>query len=96
MNYRMINKTACNPHYTQFARLPNGIVDSLICIKDPDENRNADGCNGDSGGPLILKTPAVKYVIGITAFGQHCGSSVPGVYTAIYPYLEWIEKQVWG
>jgi secreted trypsin-like serine protease len=34
-------------------------------------------------------------IVGITAFGQFCGGSTPGVYTAIYSYLEWIEEQVW-
>lgn len=34
-------------------------------------------------------------IVGITAFGQTCGGSIPGIYTAVYSYLEWIERQVW-
>lgn len=42
-----------------------------------------------------MKTEKGDSIIGITSFGQTCGSSVPGVYTAVYSYLDWIEKHVW-
>lgn len=67
----------------------------MICAVDTNLTRGADACLGDSGGPLLLFSQQGVKVVGITAFGQACGGSKPGVYTAIYPYLDWIEEQVW-
>lgn len=59
---------------------------------------------GDSGGPLQVihpNTPQTKCmydIIGITSFGVvGCGldKNLPGVYTRVSNYLEWIENTVW-
>jgi secreted trypsin-like serine protease len=34
-------------------------------------------------------------VVGVTSFGASCGSNIPGVYTRVDKYLEWIESKVW-
>lgn len=34
-------------------------------------------------------------IIGITSFGAPCGSGLPGVYTRVSAYNEWIENIVW-
>lgn len=34
-------------------------------------------------------------VVGITSYGQMCGSKIPGVYTRVFSYLDWIESIVW-
>lgn len=52
---------------------------------------------GDSGGPLQIKKE--KYdcmysIVGITSFGKSCGI-VPGLYTKVSNYIEWIESIVW-
>lgn len=56
-------------------------------------------CQGDSGGPIQVyhSSLACMYtVVGITSFGKSCGiESVPGVYTRVSAYLDWIERVVW-
>lgn len=54
---------------------------------------------GDSGGPLQVfhhEYLCMYSIVGITSFsfGLSCGK-VPGVYTRVYPYLNWIESIVW-
>lgn len=58
--------------------------------------RGVDSCLGDSGGPLqaqSLYKNSVKYVqYGIVSFGlPNCGTeNVPGVYTNVEYYMDWI------
>ena len=49
--------------------------------------KGRDACNGDSGGPLVCNGK----LTGITSFGNGCGN-VPGVYTRVSNYVEWIQK----
>ncbi|KAH8243643.1 hypothetical protein KR032_009049, partial [Drosophila birchii] len=55
-----------------------------------------DTCNGDSGGPLLIyhrEYPCMYHVIGITSAGLTCGTpGIPGIYTRVYPYLDWITR----
>ncbi|KAF2905063.1 hypothetical protein ILUMI_01117 [Ignelater luminosus] len=79
-------------------RLRQGILDnSQICAGSHNESK--DSCQGDSGGPLqIVNTERVCMysVVGITSFGRGCGNvNVPGVYTRVSNYIEWIETIVW-
>ena len=91
----LVNNYECNKSYSKFRRqLPHGIDDSMICVTDPKSTRMADACLDDNG-PLLLSTKSGVSVIGIAAFGISCDSSMPNVYTAIYPFLDWIEKYVW-
>ncbi|CAD1468162.1 unnamed protein product, partial [Heterotrigona itama] len=92
---RIVDKEECTKHYEGFRKLPFGIGDSMICAVDPNRTRGADACQGDSGGPLLMFTEKGVRVLGITAFGQGCGGPIPGVYTMVYSYLDWIEEQVW-
>ncbi|KOC66990.1 Serine protease snake [Habropoda laboriosa] len=91
----LVDKEECDKHYKGHRKLPRGIDDSMICTRDTNSSRRSDACGGDSGGPLLMLTESGDSVIGITAFGQFCGSSAPGVYTSVYHYLDWIEEQVW-
>ncbi|XP_015436832.1 PREDICTED: venom protease-like [Dufourea novaeangliae] len=87
----------CNKSYSGFSisRLTNGIDDNMICVIDSDSNRLSDSCLGDSGGPLVMLAESGDSVIGITAFGSSCGSTIPSIYMAVHRYLDWIEEHVW-
>lgn len=58
--------------------------------------KDKDSCRGDSGGPLMKQLPGrranIWYMEGIVSFGPAvCGTEgVPGVYTRVSEYLEWI------
>lgn len=60
---------------------------------------NCANFQGDSGGPLQSYHTSVScmYIIdGVTSFGKSCGTlGIPGVYTRVYSYLDWIENIVW-
>lgn len=55
---------------------------------------------GDSGGPIQVSTKNKKqnvfHVVGVTSFGKACATSLPGVYTRVSHYLDWIESIVWS
>ncbi|KAH8371182.1 hypothetical protein KR093_006408 [Drosophila rubida] len=59
-------------------------------------------CTGDSGGPLVLK--GTQMLVGITSFGPADGeagggcdrTSVPGGFTRVTYYLDWIESKIGG
>ncbi len=54
-----------------------------------------DSCNGDSGGPLMRDDGVRLVVVGVTSFGTaRCDSSVPGVYTNVANYVDWISAQM--
>ncbi|XP_076178622.1 venom protease isoform X2 [Ptiloglossa arizonensis] len=91
----LVDREECSKLYSGFSKLPQGIDENMICAIDTNSSRRSDACQGDSGGPLLMLTETGDSVIGITAFGQSCGSSVPGVYMAIHSYLDWIEEHVW-
>ncbi|XP_066254840.1 serine protease persephone-like isoform X1 [Euwallacea similis] len=72
------------------------ILQTQICaISNLSVNRT-DACMGDSGGPLQLERKTGGYdIVGIVSYGFECGTSVPGVYTRVSAYLDWIEQHVW-
>jgi secreted trypsin-like serine protease len=74
-------------------RRPIRIASSQICAGGVNAQ---DSCGGDSGGPLIFKGEVnlrprfVQY--GIVSFGpRSCGiKGIPGVYTKVAFYVDWI------
>jgi len=54
------------------------------------------GCSGDRGGPLVClvqdsRNEPKRYVLGgVTSWGFGCGN-MPGVYTSIPMYIDWIK-----
>jgi len=91
----LVDKESCAKKFNDFGKLPRGLDDNMLCVLDTNVTRRSDACHGDSGGPLLMFIGSSHSIVGITAFGQSCGGSIPGVYTAVYSFLEWIENQVW-
>ncbi|XP_068230850.1 trypsin 3A1-like [Palaemon carinicauda] len=99
---RAISRLRCDSNPTiidasSFFTYPAGITDSIICT---DESQSG-ACKGDSGGPLMVpsqSTCEVKEVVGLVSRGvEGCrGTDVPGTYTRIEYYLDWIVKIVWA
>merc|ERR1711971_800211 len=59
--------------------------------------KGKDSCNGDSGGPLIYREYPDEpwHQIGLVSFGTSvCGGGVPGVYTRVAEYMDWIESKL--
>ncbi|KAM3965454.1 transmembrane protease serine 9-like [Aphomia sociella] len=101
----MINSTNCERLLKSSSnRHWKGIKDNQLCAGKP--KGGVDACQGDSGGPLQVKIPLPKtytdsegsmyYVIGVTSFGVGCAlPNLPGVYTRVSSFLDWIENIVW-
>uniref|UniRef100_A0A0A1XE32 Serine protease snake n=1 Tax=Zeugodacus cucurbitae TaxID=28588 RepID=A0A0A1XE32_ZEUCU len=92
-----IETLLCKSYFTDEDALPNGLLDTHLCAKDLQFNR--DTCQGDSGGPLVVNRinfnrPA-SFVIGVTSFGLGCATEAPGIYTNVAKYLDWIEPILW-
>merc|ERR1712106_117166 len=72
----------------RFARIPIK-AEKEICAAPFDGGR--DTCTGDSGGPLLVQENNHWTVIGLVSWGPtRCGSGVPGVYTRVDGFLDWI------
>lgn len=73
----------------------NGIDESQYCAHDPMGKK--DSCQGDSGGPLhttqSYSNPAK--VVGVVSFGIGCANGLPGIYTRVAHYIDWIGEHVW-
>ena len=51
----------------------------------------ADACTGDSGGPVYSYKNGYR-LNGLISFGpKNCGANIPGVYTRISSYIDWIK-----
>ncbi|EDW97186.2 uncharacterized protein Dyak_GE26238 [Drosophila yakuba] len=94
----------CNSSLPSDEGAPQGLLTSQICAHDYEKNR--DTCQGDSGGPLQLNLERRRrrhrsqrlyryYLVGITSYGAYCRSEVPGVYTRVSSYIDWIASIVW-
>lgn len=56
-----------------------------------------DACEGDSGGPLMVKRPSDNrwVLVGIVSNGVKCGEPLlPGVYTKVSRFIGWILEQM--
>jgi len=79
-----------------YQRSNNLIVDGQICAGG---EAGRDSCNGDSGGPLMREYAGgipYWYLTGVVSYGpKNCGTpDIPGVYTRVSKYIDWIKKNI--
>jgi len=73
--------------------LPLGVTSSLLCAGGAEQ----DACQGDSGGPMTVLTPAGTRLVGVVSSGIGCATlGVPGLYTNVAHYVDWIDSIVYG
>lgn len=96
MNITLYENWECQLFYSGNPKTPEGILKNQICAGDYSAAR--DTCQGDSGGPLlsIMKRGFFKVpqIIGITSFGSVCAGGIPGVYTRVSEFIDWIEATI--
>uniref|UniRef100_A0A034W8W6 Serine protease persephone n=1 Tax=Bactrocera dorsalis TaxID=27457 RepID=A0A034W8W6_BACDO len=92
-----LSLSQCNESYASAIgrALKHGIDDTQLCALA----YGKDSCRADSGGPLLLSENAAKNtyrVVGIVSFGSEaCGGTLPGVYTRVSKFLDFVEANVW-
>ncbi|XP_064479906.1 trypsin-1-like [Ornithodoros turicata] len=82
---RIWNNTECQGAF------PQPITDVFLCAGD--RKGGVDSCKGDSGGPLTVRSQHRKqwFLVGVVSWGVGCGRpGVPGVYTRITEFLDYI------
>jgi Trypsin len=91
---RPFKNSECSNYYDPTFRMKDGIRPTQLCAGD----FKSDTCWGDSGGPLEVKLLGAghltPFLVGVTSFGRGCGSQVPGVYTRVSSYIDWIEQSL--
>ncbi|XP_055636344.1 CLIP domain-containing serine protease B4-like [Toxorhynchites rutilus septentrionalis] len=94
LNVPAWNNTRCGG---AFEGVNVDIIDSQLCAGG---EVGKDSCRGDSGGPLmkVEKIGGVSawFLKGIVSFGtDKCGTeNIPGVYTRISKYMDWIQENI--
>ncbi|XP_012500631.1 PREDICTED: prothrombin isoform X2 [Propithecus coquereli] len=74
------------------------ITDNMFCAGyKPEEGKRGDACEGDSGGPFVMKSPFNDrwYQIGIVSWGEGCDRDGKyGFYTHVFRLKKWIQKVI--
>lgn len=80
-----------------FTSVSVDIIDTQLCAGG---EKGKDSCRGDSGGPLMkleqVGGKSAWFLKGIVSFGtEKCGTEdVPGVYTRISKFMDWILENI--
>uniref|UniRef100_A0AAG5DWW9 Peptidase S1 domain-containing protein n=1 Tax=Anopheles atroparvus TaxID=41427 RepID=A0AAG5DWW9_ANOAO len=105
VNLSTVAWTKCNQSYADANLLKNnrklaqGIIATQYCSTGRENDLTkvvGDTCQGDSGGPLQILDDGKYKLIGVTSFGNGCGSTTPNVSTRVAAYIDWIESVVWA
>lgn len=72
-----------------------------LCAGSVSPDKGRDSCFGDSGGPLVWQDPQAASdsdfglrLVGLVSFGEGCAGALPGVYTEVANYQDWIQDEV--
>ncbi|XP_020300107.1 venom protease-like [Pseudomyrmex gracilis] len=98
VSLNLVSHDTCNGFFSDGgseAELAQGVVDEWqMCAGQSGK----DTCQGDSGGPIVIYNDdheCMYTIVGITSVGRWCGSDMPGIYTRVYHYVPWIERNAW-
>lgn len=87
----VVSNAACFPPY------PNIYDGEVSFCAGGARSGGQDACQGDSGGPFLVTRDGVVIVAGLVSYGEGCGrSGVPGVYTRVSHYTDWINEYTNG
>jgi len=83
----------CKEQYADFVgNIPGDVYigNNVLCAGD----NVTDACSGDSGSPLLWVDDLQRWsVVGVVSFGPSvCGQQVPGAYTKVESYLDFIKN----
>lgn len=74
-----------------------------VCAGSTAPELARDSCFGDSGGPLVWQNPQAAgdsdfglRLVGLVSFGEGCAGRLPGVYTQVATYRNWLTSEVGG
>lgn len=74
------------------------ITDNMFCAGyNPEDTQRGDACEGDSGGPFVMKYPAENrwYQVGIVSWGDGCDRDGKyGFYTHLFRMTRWMRKVI--
>jgi len=86
----ILNQDKCKVNY---AHSSQKLIDSMMCAGYP--SGGVDACKGDSGGPLACYVDGSYKLVGVISWGLGCGKAgMPGVFTRVQHYLDWIENKM--
>lgn len=95
----VLGNKVCEDRYKKQGKLIDAkqFNEAVLCAGDL--NGGHDSCQGDSGGPLvspkILSDTVRYYQIGIVSYGIGCArQDVPGVYTRVSTFIDWIKQKI--
>lgn len=79
-----------NDHCNAKKSYDGKVSDNMLCAGEADK----DTCKGDSGGPASAEVSGVRYLVGITSWGEGCGDpDMYGVYTRVSEFREWVRQE---
>ena len=93
----VVSTDKCRSLYRSLTRI-TGVIDETHLCAGGEPGKNS--CAGDAGGGLfsdLINGQGGKdrkwEVVGIVSFGvSNCGAGIPGVYTRVSQYIQWIEQ----
>jgi secreted trypsin-like serine protease len=94
VSIRVVETDKCDQIFRKEGRR---LADTQICAGGV---KNQDSCTGDSGGPLMklvnINQELSWVLYGIVSYGSKpCGeANIPGVYTKVDQYIDWITSKL--